>query len=571
MSRVLLHFGRPTLAMLALLVLAQWSVVLAFWNVRGLDAPLIFTVALVGLVIGWVLGSSSLPILIAFPMAAALGIEFLVVQIGQLGVRIALLFVGLLRFIGGSVPWFIAGPFDLASGRVIIRAGPGRLALDAFREGTGLWEAILAMANRMWQWAAGIAGGKPYFDPVAAALAWGLAVFLLAAWAAWNIRARSRAFEAILPTLLASAALLVYTGGTGWSIVPALAALLLSMPLVSHATRERNWARTGVGYSEELRFDLTIVMLPLTIALIGVASLVPSFSPGDIARSVQDVLRDRPARSDLPESFGIAPAPRPTTIFDTFGATGLPRQQLIGMRPDQSNQVVMTIRVEPGAEGIEQPGTRYYWRSLTYDRYSGTGWYVGSATLLDRTAGQPATDAKGFATRQLRQRVHLVQPDGLAYSAGQLITVDVPFRVARRSPNDLFSASVMKDDYIAESFLVIPTAEQLRSSGTDYPDWVEQGYLALPSAIPGRVLSLARDLTAVSRTPYDRAEAIETYLRDFPYTLDVPMPPPSRDVTDYFLFDLKRGYCDYYATAMVVLARASGLPARLVVGYGTGA
>jgi uncharacterized protein YqcC (DUF446 family) len=50
----------------------------------------------------------------------------------------------------------------------------------------------------------------------------------------------------------------------------------------------------------------------------------------------------------------------------------------------------------------------------------------------------------------------------------------------------------------------------------------------------------------------------------------VPAPPPNRDVVDYFLFDAKRGYCDYYATALVVLARAAGLPARLVVGYASG-
>jgi transglutaminase-like putative cysteine protease len=81
---------------------------------------------------------------------------------------------------------------------------------------------------------------------------------------------------------------------------------------------------------------------------------------------------------------------------------------------------------------------------------------------------------------------------------------------------------------------------------------------------------LALDLTATAPTPYDRARAIETYLRTFTYTLDVPMPPAGQDVADYFLFDLKKGYCDYYATAMVVLARAAGLPARLAMGYASG-
>jgi hypothetical protein len=84
------------------------------------------------------------------------------------------------------------------------------------------------------------------------------------------------------------------------------------------------------------------------------------------------------------------------------------------------------------------------------------------------------------------------------------------------------------------------------------------------------VLALARDLTATAPTPYDRALAIEAYLREFPYTLELPPPPISQDVVDYFIFDLQKGYCDYYATSMVVLARAAGLPARIAVGYASG-
>jgi hypothetical protein len=99
---------------------------------------------------------------------------------------------------------------------------------------------------------------------------------------------------------------------------------------------------------------------------------------------------------------------------------------------------------------------------------------------------------------------------------------------------------------------------------------VRQRYLALPVSVTERVRQLALDLTLSLPTPYERARAIEAYLRRFPYTLDILAPPADRDVSDYFLFDLRRGYCDYYATAMAVLARAAGLPARLVVGYAAG-
>jgi len=109
----------------------------------------------------------------------------------------------------------------------------------------------------------------------------------------------------------------------------------------------------------------------------------------------------------------------------------------------------------------------------------------------------------------------------------------------------------------------------LQATSRDYPDWIRQRYLHLPEQIPNRVLTLARDLTATAPTPYDRAKAIENHLRAFPYNLDLPAPP-KQDIVDYFLFDLRQGYCDYYASSMVVLARAAGIPARLAVGYASG-
>ena len=124
--------------------------------------------------------------------------------------------------------------------------------------------------------------------------------------------------------------------------------------------------------------------------------------------------------------------------------------------------------------------------------------------------------------------------------------------------------------YRVDSLVKLIGDAPLRSAGTAYPEWVRNRYLALPDGMPARVVALARDLTATEPTPYDRALAIETYLRTIPYSLDLPRLPHDRDVVDYFLFDLQQGYCDYYATAMVVLARAAGLPARLVVGYASG-
>jgi len=90
----------------------------------------------------------------------------------------------------------------------------------------------------------------------------------------------------------------------------------------------------------------------------------------------------------------------------------------------------------------------------------------------------------------------------------------------------------------------------------------------LPDTVPKRVYDLAMSLTFGKHTDYDCALAIETYLRtSFPYDTDVPETPADRDFVDYFLFDLQRGYCTYFATAMTVMCRSVGLKARYVEGF----
>lgn len=93
-------------------------------------------------------------------------------------------------------------------------------------------------------------------------------------------------------------------------------------------------------------------------------------------------------------------------------------------------------------------------------------------------------------------------------------------------------------------------------------------YLQLPDTIPQRVADLARYLSRPYSNRYDKVRALEGYLSStFPYSLDVPETPPGKDFVDYFLFDLGKGYCTYYASALTILARCVGIPARYVEGY----
>jgi transglutaminase-like putative cysteine protease len=126
------------------------------------------------------------------------------------------------------------------------------------------------------------------------------------------------------------------------------------------------------------------------------------------------------------------------------------------------------------------------------------------------------------------------------------------------------------DGYSVTSLISRATPEELRAAGEEYPGWVRDRYLQLPLSLPYRVRELAERITRDADNPYDKAEAIVNYLKQFGYTLDIPAPPYDADGVDYFLFTLKRGYSDYFASAMTVMLRAVGVPARLAVGYAPG-
>jgi len=110
--------------------------------------------------------------------------------------------------------------------------------------------------------------------------------------------------------------------------------------------------------------------------------------------------------------------------------------------------------------------------------------------------------------------------------------------------------------------------EDLRQAATDYPLYVENRYLDLPDTVTERTRQLADQLAAGFTNPFDVAVAIQNDLRQrITYDEEISAPPSDQDVVDYVLFDSQRGYCEYYASAMAVMLRTQGIPARVVGGY----
>jgi len=97
-------------------------------------------------------------------------------------------------------------------------------------------------------------------------------------------------------------------------------------------------------------------------------------------------------------------------------------------------------------------------------------------------------------------------------------------------------------------------------------------YLQLPDSLPKRVKTLAKRIVDGADTELAKARAIESYLRTrYAYDLEhVTEPPAGKDFVDHFLFEQRRGYCDHFSTAMAVMLRVAGIPARWVKGFSRG-
>jgi len=121
--------------------------------------------------------------------------------------------------------------------------------------------------------------------------------------------------------------------------------------------------------------------------------------------------------------------------------------------------------------------------------------------------------------------------------------------------------------YTGVSRLPKLNAAELRSSGDAYSPAITEEYLQLPPELDARIPDLARQVTASAKTPYDKARAIEGYLRSrFGYTLNLA-GKPGNDPLANFLFVTRAGHCEYFASAMTILLRTLEIPAREVNGF----
>lgn len=256
-------------------------------------------------------------------------------------------------------------------------------------------------------------------------------------------------------------------------------------------------------------------------------------------------------------------------------------------RLNESNQLVMRVRVEAPARGSARP---LRWRGVALDHFDGRNWSQSAEprpTYADFDGNLCKLGTTDDLTR-LTTQTFFVEPidTPVIFAAPRALALQGAFPYVRRDSEDgLFSRAhpTERVTYTVHSDTYEPAPELLRAGRASLPANntpnlrrpVEE-YMQLPASLDTRVGSLAVMVVAQARArnAYDAARAIEAHLNsnayggDYKYSLEMRAKGP--DPLSDFLFNVRAGHCEYFATAMAVMLRTLRVPARVVNGFQTG-
>jgi protein-glutamine gamma-glutamyltransferase len=241
----------------------------------------------------------------------------------------------------------------------------------------------------------------------------------------------------------------------------------------------------------------------------------------------------------------------------------------------QSGSVVMHVQID----GDEQGSFDLKWRGVALGKFDGRIWSNNRAQhpLFRKMDGRfvfpPPAGIQKATPRLISYRV-LMEAVGMNvfFLAGATETLEGFYgHLAMDDGGAVFDLDPEHpvNRYRASSDIEQVAASDLRTAGDTYPPEVVSSYLQLP-ALDSRIPQLAAQITASAGNDYDKARAVEAYLRThFGYTLQLSRTVP-HDPLANFLFERKQGHCEYFASSMAVILRTLGIPSRVVNGFRTG-
>lgn len=235
-----------------------------------------------------------------------------------------------------------------------------------------------------------------------------------------------------------------------------------------------------------------------------------------------------------------------------------------------------------------------YWRGETKSEYTGRGWTEPDSgrTQNIAQAAMAVPDEAALAVKHPVEQHVLLQDSRLnkqLFAGGDVVRVEsiktaggasVPDRLIwKQSGSDRLVVPALTDPVVSYRLTALAVTDRslLRALPEPSDDAAAENgalkpYLQLPDGLPDRIRALAEQVAGGEAATLGKAEAIERFLRtNYAYTMEgTRIPAPGEDLVDLFLFEQKAGYCDHFSTAMVVMLRTLGVPARWAKGFAPG-
>ncbi len=421
-------------------------------------------------------------------------------------------------------------------------------------------------------------GGSQLSDPILFLAVMALVLWVIGVTTAFILIREGAVWPALIPLGVTILIISHYDQQLARNTRFLMSFLLLTMLVLGRMAFLRSkheWRQEGIQTTTEIHADLSKTLVVLTLSLLVLAWLIP-ITPQQISRysELWETLTEPWERftEQISDIFVVDQAP--TTITSGFFGDSLD----LGSGIPASEDTVFTVEVL----SPPPPGYRNYWRTRSYDTYDGQDW-TSSPGLIETQLfpdddSLPYPEWEGGAaaaysfTADLRSTPNLYAP-GLPIQVNR--PVEALTQILPGEQRDLVALLADPnwtegETYAVSSLVSLPTEADLRESGTDYPEWTER-YLQLPEDFSSAVAGLAQEISAGEDNPFDSAYAITRYLRiNIEYSRTLPPVPAGADPMEWFLFDEMRGFCNYYATAQVLMLRSLGIPARIAVGFALG-
>jgi len=457
------------------------------------------------------------------------------------------------------------------------------IVIAAINEPTGFFQAIADVFIRTLRWSIDLFTGGINQDSLVFTILVATLFWFLAYNAVWHIFRLDRVWRVILPPgLILLTNLVIYTGDEPLDLY-LVGFLLMSMLLIVRSNldaRQWEWYINGIRVPRVVRRQFSMIGIILSFLALGVAWGVPTGNLQERLDNFQQFLASDPIQQ-MSEVWNRLFAPieseGPATT-DYYGGDLLNLGGAISL----GDEVVFLVEAP-------NQGQRYYWRSRVFERYANGQWSP-SADLRITDESSPVDivmnpEVIGQKRQAVNQRVTIGMANSrIYYAAPQPSFIDGTGRIdliyTDKPNNTSMNVSVIRplqvlsrgETYNATSLMSTATANDLRSASTNYPEWVTNPNLYVGQS-SGRVLTLAQQIVndAGATNPYDQAKAIETWLRtNITYNESISAPPPNVNPVEWVLFDVREGYCTYYATAMINMLRGLGIPARMAAGFSEG-